>query len=196
MTVENIVKEVERDAIFYKHSGGGITISGGEPLLHPYFNKELLETCRKSGISVGVDTSGHVPWANIEQITQYVDFFLWDIKQMDPQKHREFTGVSNELILSNARAVSERGVPLYVRIPVIPGYNDSEENIRLTCAFASTLSTLVEVDLMPVHHLGRSRYKSLDRPYPIDRVSLIPEDVQHDMKRLVESYGLKCRIEG
>src|SRR5208283_4352838 len=105
------------------------------------------------------------------------------------------TGVSNELILSNVRAVSARHVPLYIRIPLIPGCNDSEENIRATAEFAKGLSSLVEVDIMPLHHLGKSRYESLDRPYPIGNLLLIPEEQIQKTKSLIESYGLKCRIE-
>lgn len=196
MTVEEIIQEVKKDAILYKHSGGGVTISGGEPLLQPDFTKALFQASKERGISVGVDTCGHVPWVNIEQVLPYVDFFLWDIKQMDPEKHQKFTSVSNELILSNARSVSERGIPLYIRFPVIPGYNDSDENIRATCEFARSLRSAVEVHLLPVHHLGRVRYEGLDCPYPIADVPLIPDDIMQSVKQLVESYGLKCRIGG
>ena len=115
---------------------------------------------------------------------------------MDSEKHVKFTGVPNETILSHARSVSERGIPLYIRIPVIPDYNDSEENIKATCVFVSTLRSAVQIDLLPVHHLGKARYESLDRPYPIACVSLIPDDVMQRMKQLVESYGLKCTIGG
>ncbi|MBL7120312.1 MAG: glycyl-radical enzyme activating protein [Dehalococcoidia bacterium] len=196
VTVAELVEELEKDAIFFKHSGGGVTISGGEPLLQPDFTKDLVKACREKGISMGIDTCGHVPWTNIEHVLPYVYFFLWDIKHMDSEKHRELTGVPNELILSNARSVSETGIPLYIRIPVIPGYNDSEENIRATCEFASSLPSVVEVHLLPVHHLGRARYESLNWPYPIADVCLIPDDVLQAMERLVESYGLKCRMNG
>jgi pyruvate formate lyase activating enzyme len=114
---------------------------------------------------------------------------------MDPQQHKRLTGVSQELILSNARAVSGRHVPLHIRIPLIPGCNDSEENIRATAEFALGLSSLVEVDIMPLHHLGKSRYESLDRPYPIGNLELIPDEQIQQTKSLIESYGLKCRIE-
>jgi pyruvate formate lyase activating enzyme len=196
MTVEEIVREAGEDSVLYKHSGGGVTISGGEPLLQPDFTGELTETLQRRGISVGVDTCGHVPLADIHQVLPYVAFFLWDIKHMDPGEHRKLTGFSNELILSNARVVSERGIPMYIRVPLIPGYNDAEENIRATCEFAATLHSVMEVHLLPLHHLGKIRYESLDRPYPLADVSLIPDNVLQDMERLVESYRLKCRIGG
>lgn len=197
MSVEEILEEVEKDRIIYKHSGGGVNFSGGEPLLlQPDFNQELFSACKNRGISVGVTTCGHVPWTNIEQVLPYVDFFLWDIKHMNPQKHREYTGVSNKLILSNIRLVSLKRTPLYIRIPVIPGYNDSIANISATCKLAQSLRSVVTVDLLPVHHLGRARYEGLDQPYLIDKVDLIPDEVMIGLKHLVESFGLECRIGG
>jgi pyruvate formate lyase activating enzyme len=196
MTIEELLREAKRDTVIYKHSRGGVTISGGEPLLIPDFTKKLLQAFKEEGISVGVDTCGYVRWASLEPMLPYIDFFLWDIKHMNPEKHRRLTGVPNKLILHNARRVSERNVPLYIRIAVIPGYNDSEENIRATCEFAQGLSSIVEVDLVPLHHLGKARYDSLNRPYPIANIPLIPDSVLQQMKRLVESYRLKCCIGG
>jgi pyruvate formate lyase activating enzyme len=195
MTIEELLEEAKKDIVFYKNSGGGVIISGGEPLLNPDFTMKLLQALKEEGISVGIDTCGHVPWASIEQMLPYIDFFLWDIKHMDPETHKELTGVSNKLILSNARSVSEKNIPLYIRVPVIPGYNDSEENIRATCEFAQGLSSVVEVHLIPLHHLGKARYDSLDRSYPIADIPLIPDSVLQDMKRLVESYGFTCIIQ-
>jgi pyruvate formate lyase activating enzyme len=196
MSVEDLLEEAKKDIVFYKHSGGGVTLSGGEPLLNPDFNKKLLRALKEEDISVGVDACGHVPWASIEEILPYIDFFLWDIKHMDSKKHRELTGVPNELILNNARSVSERNIPLYIRIPVIPGYNDSEDNIRATCEFVRGLSSVVEVDLLPFHHLGKVRYESLNRVYPIANIPLIPVNVLQNMEQLVESYGLRACIVG
>ncbi len=195
-TVRELVEEVKKDQVFYRHSHGGVTLSGGEALLSPEFTGELLRTLKTEGISVGVDTSGHVPWANVERVLPYVDFFLWDIKHMNPQRHKELTGTSNELILNNLRAVSERKVPVYVRIPVIPSYNDSDENIAATCEFSRSLPTLAEIDLLPLHHLGKARYDSLDRSYPIADLHLVPDAVVQGLKALVESYGLKACVIG
>ncbi len=195
MTIAQIIAEVKKDEIVFKYSHGGVTISGGEPLFDTGFALKLLRAFREEGINTGVDTCGQIPWSALEPMLPYVDFFLWDIKHMDPKKHKMLTGVSNELILSNAMAVSERHVPLYIRIPIIPGCNDSEENIRATCEFAVKLSSVVEVDIMPLHHLGKARYDSLNRPYPIANLALIPDDVIQGIKRLIESYGLKCVIE-
>ena len=195
-TVDELVYEVKKDSVVYKHSGGGVTVSGGEPLLEPEFALELLRALKQNGINVGVDTCGYVPLKNIEVVLPYVDFFLWDIKHMDDNAHRKLTGVSNQLILDNLRFVSGKNTPVYLRIPVIPGYNDSEENLRAVCEFARGLSSLVEIDLLPLHHLGKTRYAALGREYPIDGIPLIRDDVLSEMKHLVESFGLKCNIVG
>lgn len=194
MTVEELLEEVKRDEVFYKHSEGGVTLSGGEPLLNTYFMKELLYALKEAGISVGVDTCGYVSWENLEPLLSYIDYFLWDIKHMDPDVHKKITGVSNELILSNARAVSDRNIPIYIRIPIITDYNDSEDNIRAICEFAQSLSSLVAVDLMPLHHLGKVRYDSLDRAYPISDMLSVPDSTLQKMKHLVQLYGMKCNI--
>jgi pyruvate formate lyase activating enzyme len=196
MTVRELVDEAKRDSVVYKHSGGGVTVSGGEPLLDTDFILALLRELKEAEINVGIDTCGYVPWENIEPVLSYTDFLLWDLKIMDEEKHREYTGVSNRLILDNMRSVSERGTPIYIRIPVIPGYNDSEENLRAVCEFARGLPSLVEIDLLPLHHLGKARYASLDREYPIDGIPLIPDEVLRETKLLVESCGLHCEIIG
>jgi len=196
MSVDDLLEEVKKDLIIYKHSGGGVTLSGGEPLLHPDFTLRLVSALKEDGISVGVDTCGQVPWSSIESVLPYVDFFLWDIKLMDPEEHRKLTGSPNDLILDNLRAVSERNIPIYLRIPVIPGYNDSEENIRATSEFASNLSSVIEVHLLPLHHLGKARYDSLHRAYPLGDIPLITDSIMHDIKRIVESYRLNCSIVG
>ena len=196
MTVRELVQEVKKDEVAYRHSGGGVTLSGGEPLLEMEFTLELLRALSESGIGVGVDTSGYVPSKNLELALPYVNFFLWDIKTTDDQRHREFTGASNNLILHNLDLVARSGVPVYVRIPLITGYNDSRENVRATCELARSLASIVEVDLLPLHHLGMARYASLERPYPIEGVPLISDSTLRDFRSLVESYGLSCSIVG
>jgi pyruvate formate lyase activating enzyme len=196
MTVDKLLEEVRKDSVIYRRSGGGVTISGGEPLLNFEFNRIFLPALKAEGFNVGVDTAGYVPWNNIEPLLPYIDFFLWDVKMMDPTTHKQLTGVSNRLILNNARRISANNRALYIRLPLIPGYNDSEANLRATCVFAKSLSSVVQIDLLPLHHLGRSRYESLNRLYPIADIQLIPENVLLDMKNIVETYGLKCTIGG
>ena len=195
-TADELVYEVKKDEIVYKHSGGGVTVSGGEPLLEPEFATELLRALKQNGVNTGADTCGFVPRKNIEAVLPYIDFFLWDIKHMDDDTHRKLTGVSNRLILDNLRFVSGNNIPVYLKIPVIPDYNDSEENLRAVCDFARDLPSLVETNLLPLHHLGKARYAAFGLEYPIDGISFIKDAVLTEMKHLVESYGLKCSIIG
>ena len=195
-TVEELVDEVKKDEIIYKHSGGGVTVSGGEPFFRPEFLLTLLKEMKRYGINCGIDTCGFADRKHIEAALPYVDFFLWDIKHMNRDKHIEYTGVSNELILDNLRFVSDNDIPVYLRLPVIPGYNDSEDNLLDLCHFAKTLFSLEEIDLLPMHHLGKGRYAALGREYQIDGIPLIEEETMDEMKRLVESTGLKCNIIG
>jgi pyruvate formate lyase activating enzyme len=192
MTIEALVEHVKRDMVFYKHSGGGLTVSGGEPLLNSDFMIGFLQSVKEEGINTGIDTCGHVPWENIESVLPYIDFFLWDIKHMNPERHEELTGVTNEIILRNLAAVSERHIPIYIRVPLIPGYNDSDENMKLTAELARELPSVVEIDLIPLHHLGQARYRSLGRAYPIAGHPLISNDALSGIKRIVESYGVEC----
>jgi pyruvate formate lyase activating enzyme len=195
-TIKELVDEVKKDEVAYKQSGGGVILSGGEPLLESEFTRDLLRLLKQNRINVGVDTCGFVSRNTIEPVLSHIDFFLWDIKHMNEEKHFEYTGVSNKLILDNLRFVSDNGSPVYLRLPVIPGYNDSEENFRAVCELAQNLISLVEIDLLPLHHLGKARYTSLGREYPIDSIPLIPDEVLQEKKKLVESYGLLCNIIG
>ena len=193
-TIEELVREVKKDEVVYRHSVGGVTISGGEPFFRPEFLLTLLKELKQNGISCGIDTCGFTDRKHIEAVFPYVDFFLWDIKHMNREKHIEYTGVSNDLILDNLRFVSNNGIPVYLRLPLIPCYNDSEDNILDLCKFARKLSSLEEIDLLPLHHLGKVRYAALDREYPIDGIPLIKGEKLEEMKHLVESTGLKCNI--
>ena len=195
-TVEALLATAVKDRVFWKHTGGGITLSGGEPLARPEFTLGFLRACKAEAIGVGIDTSGYAPSAVLEGAAALVDFFLWDLKHMDATKHQELTGVSNHLILENARKASEMGVPMYIRVPVIPGFNDSIENILEVSEFARGLRSLVRIDLLPLHHLGRARYDVLGREYPLDGVELIPEPTMARLKAAVESAGLQCTIGG
>ncbi len=195
-TAGELVSEVVRDDVVFRHSGGGVTLSGGEPFFRPEYLLTLLKELKQSGISCGIDTCGFTARKHIEAVLPYVDFFLWDIKHMNSDKHIEYTGISNKLILDNVRFVDGENIPLFLRLPVIPGYNDSEDNLLDLCNFAKKLSFLEEIDLLPQHHLGKARYAALGREYPIEGIPLIKEENLEQMKRLVESTGLKCNIIG
>jgi pyruvate formate lyase activating enzyme len=161
---------IERDRPFYDESGGGVTFSGGEPLLQPEFLLELLGSCRKMEICTALDTCGYAPWAVLDRVRGDVDLFLYDLKTLDDDQHRVLTGVSNRLILENLRALSEGGHTIVLRVPLIPGINDEDDNIRRTGALAASLPTPVRVELLPYHRIGVEKYGRVARQYLLPQV--------------------------
>ena len=186
--------EVERDALFYRNSGGGVTVGGGEPTMQSGFVAELLRKCRDKSIHTALDTCGYAKWEALEKVLQHVDLVLYDIKLIDPTQHAEQTGVSNELVLENARRICRAGTPMIVRVPVIPEYTDADENIRGIAEFVSTLHTVSRVDLLPFHPLGEPKYRKLDRRYEFEDTQPPTDEHMQHLKRLVESSGLQARV--
>jgi len=193
MTAEEVFSEVERDTLFYRSSGGGVTVGGGEPTMQPGFLVEFLGKCQAQGIHTALDTSGYVKWQKLEEILKHVDLVLYDLKHIDPAKHAEYTGVSNELILENARRLSGKGIPMLIRVPVIPGYTDREDNIGGILEFACNLASVAKVDLLPFHRLGEPKYKKLGRNYVFEGTQPPADEHMQKLKRLVESFGLQAK---
>jgi len=186
VTVKEILSEIEKDRIFYENSGGGATLSGGEPLMQPEFSLDLLKQCRKARLHTAMETSGYSPLEIFKKISRRVDLVLFDLKHMDSKLHKQFTGVSNKLILRNARWLSGSRIPMIARIPVIPGYNDSRSNLESTASFVSRLN-VEEVDLLPYHSFGSSKYRMLGQEYKLE--DLKPQDKGRmlEIRHLVES---------
>jgi pyruvate formate lyase activating enzyme len=181
-TPEEMLSEVVKDAAFYETSGGGVTVSGGEPAMQPDFVEPFLRLCRESGLATALDTCGHADWSVYERLLPYVDLVLFDLKMLDRERHRQATGVYPDRILANAAAIAERGVPMWVRTPVVPGYTDDEENIGALAAFIrSRLPTVQRWDLLAYTNLGVAKYRRLGLPYPLEDTQL-PE--RHHMERL------------
>lgn len=174
VTVKQVIEEVEKDKPFYKNSGGGMTVSGGEPLAQPEFTTALLKCAKAKGIHTALDTCGYAKWEVIESVLAWTDLVLFDLKDMDAQAHKEYCGVTNEVILENARRIVARKIPMHVRIPVIPGRNDSKENMKLTAEFVASLdqeneNVIQVVDLLPYHPYAGSKYVQfgLEYPFPV-----------------------------
>jgi pyruvate formate lyase activating enzyme len=161
-TVQEIMDEVMRDVKFYENSGGGVTLSGGEPLAQPDFALEILKNCKTYGLHTTIDTCGVADWATIETLLGYVDLFLFDIKVIDPEIHQRGTGRRNEQILENAIGISGR-TPMRVRVPLIPGFNDSEEAILQIARFAKNELGSPPIDLLPYNKFGEVKYELLDK---------------------------------
>lgn len=198
ITAEEVFKQVSADAIFYQRSGGGVTVSGGEPLMQPRFTASVLKLCREAAIHTTLDTCGYAGWESARRVLEYVDLVLYDFKHMDPVVHKELTGMSNELILENAKKIChELGIPMLARVPIAPGLNDSLENIRATARFiASELDGAVKVHLLPYHRLGEAKYERLEKPS--DSVALEPPSDARmmELQEVVKSFGLTTVIGG
>jgi len=196
MGVEEVLEEVKKDTRFYRRSGGGITITGGEPLRQDDFVANLLKRCKQIGIHTAIETCGYSRAESLEKVLKYVDLVLFDLKHMDSRRHKELTGVGNELILQNATIIAKTGKKIVFRVPVIPGYNDDEKNIKEIAAFVSGLNNAGEVHLIPYHRLGESKYTSLGRKYPLTHVKTLDKDCLQVQNKIIEEYNLKVQLGG
>lgn len=194
-TVDEVMKIVRRDVPFYKESGGGVTLSGGECMSQPDFALELLKRLKAEDIHTAVDTTGFVQWEKLEPILPYTDLFLYDLKHMDSDAHKAVTGVPNELILENARRIAAAGGKMQVRIPVIPGFNNGQTNIRKTGEFCRELGDAVTVvQLLPYHNMGNMKYFRLDdNAQVMEATPPSDEEMQHH-RQVLEQLGLPVTI--
>ena len=196
MTVREVLDRVLQDKLFLDASGGGMTISGGECLAHPEFSEALLAAAKEAGLHTAVESCSFASREVIDRVFPHVDLGLLDVKHMDPAKHKEYTGVSNEIILDNIRHVyRDLHVPVIVRVPVIPGHNDDEENVAATARFAAELGADVAVHLLPYHRLGDSKLESLGRT-PELHLEVPPDEQMQKLKAIVESFGVQAQIGG
>ncbi len=170
-TTAAVLAEIEKDVPFYDESGGGVTFSGGEPLMQPAFLLELLQGCRERGIHTTLDTSGFAPWRVFERVRQQTDLFLYDLKSLEPSAHREYTGVSNRLILSNLQKLAGLRHKMILRVPLVPGFNDHPDHLRRVGGFVSTLPGVQRLDLLPYHTTGVDKYARLGLAHQLAHVS-------------------------
>ncbi|MCD7867920.1 MAG: glycyl-radical enzyme activating protein [Clostridiales bacterium] len=198
VTVGEVLETVMQDRPYYRRSGGGLTLSGGECLCQPDFSRDLLRAVKERGLHTAIESMACAPWERIEMILPWLDQYLMDIKHMNPEKHKEFTGRSNELMLENARRTALSGkTQLVIRVPVIPTFNDTIEEIQAIARFAASLPGVKRIHLLPYHRLGQDKYDGLGREYLMDGIE--PPDGKHmDMlKKAVHAVcGLDCQIGG
>lgn len=186
MTVAEVIAEVEKDSIFYEESGGGVTFSGGEPLLQNRFLRALLQAAKDHGLHTAVDTSGFTSPATLEAVSALTDLFLYDLKTMDDAVHRATTGVSCALVQGNLRRLASWGKKVIVRLPVIPGVNDDEGNIEATGRFIASLGNVVALQLLPFHTTGADKYDRLGIPFAMEGTGAPSHD---HMIRIAESMS-------
>ena len=194
-TVDELFDIIRRDASYYKASGGGVTIGGGEASMHTDFTLALIRKCKENFIHVAVDTCGFTVNETAFEVLKEADLLLYDIKGMDPEGHIRDTGVSNELILSNLQKLDKLGVPTIIRIPLIPGHNDSDESIEKAAEFLSTLKNLDRVDLMNYHTFGVTKYAQIGMDYELDLSPLTPERLE-EIRAIFARYSIKTQIGG
>jgi pyruvate formate lyase activating enzyme len=165
VTVEDVIHEVIQDKVFYETSGGGVTISGGEPLSQPDFTAEILRSCRQNSIHTAIETSGYASKKALDKVLQYCDLVLFDIKETDSKKHLKYTGVEMEPILENLNRINEAQIPFVIRMPIIPSLNDRAEHFAVGKELREKLRFCQGIDIMPYHKLGKYKYEKLGRNY-------------------------------
>lgn len=196
VSVEQILREVEKDTIFFDQSGGGVTISGGDPLLQPTFLAELLRAFKGHELRTAVETSGYARWEDVARVAPFVDLWLYDLKLMDPERHRRWTGVSNRRILANLGRLAASGARVIVRIPIVPGVNDDQENLEATGRFVAGLGTIGEVHLLPYHRAALSKYERLSMPYSLGDTPEPTGEQMEELAAILQACGLRTKIGG
>ncbi|MFY9152087.1 MAG: glycyl-radical enzyme activating protein [Prolixibacteraceae bacterium] len=197
LSVNEIINEIKKERIFMEQSAGGVTFSGGEPLMHSKFLIELLDECGKLGIHRAVDTAGLASTEVLLEVAQRTDLFLFDLKMADPERHRNWTGVSNEKILENLKVLAENGAKIIIRIPLIGGVNDDELNLIETAKFVSGLSgEKKEVNLLPYHKIAQPKYQKLGKANDFRILNEPTQESQQQAIAIFQQYGLKASIGG
>lgn len=195
MTVEEVMDIIVKDEIFYRWSGGGITASGGEALTQGEFLAGLFSRCKVMGIGTALETSGFAPWSAIENIVPSTDIFLYDLKHIDPESHLRYTGQPNNQILENLSRLSRLATSIVIRVPIIPGFNDSERDIKTIIAHVQEMKTIQQIDFLPYHRLGEAKCRSMETAYPFNTSTpLNISDLKNTLQKM-NLNGFKVRLE-
>jgi len=196
VTVDWVIKEIEKDRIFYEQSNGGATFSGGEPLMQPEFLRRLLAACREKKIHTALDTSGYAPPELFRTFFDAADLFLFDCKLIDEQLHKKYTGVSNKTILANLAALDKADKRIFVRYLVVPGITDNTEHIEAAAAVIASLRNVEEVDVLGYHKLAAEKYRRLGKEFTMGTVDAPSDQILETVKKTFERHGLKACIGG
>lgn len=186
MQLVEVIGEIERDIPFFRRSGGGMTLGGGEPTYQPEFSYNILKTCRDLNINTAVETCGHCPWDVLARLSPETNLFFYDVKQVDSNKHKKYTGVDNQLILDNLFRLTEIGAHVIIRYPLIPGYNDSSKDIDNLVRLVHKLEGIKRIELEPYHRYGETKYKTLGRKYALDGLDTL---TQTQVQRIVDQIA-------
>jgi pyruvate formate lyase activating enzyme len=194
MDEAKVWKTIKRDAVYYETSGGGVTCSGGEILSQPDFVAEIFKHCHDEGIHTCADTSGFGTPEALDKILEHTDLTYFDLKHVNPKRHAELIGVPLDVILSNLKTVVARGIPFVIRVPLIPEYNNSPEELEAMAALVSETAPGASVNILPYHKYGASKYPSVGMVYSLEELrENTPEELE-TAKTIFESHGLKCEV--
>ena len=189
ITTEEVIQELVQDKVFYKTSGGGVTISGGEPLFQPEFTAEILRLCKENGIHTAIETSGFANSDAFISVLKYCDLVLFDIKETDAKKHIEYTGVPYNTIIKNLKIVNEMKIPFIIRLPIIPGLNDRQEHFLKVKELANELRFCCDIEIMPYHKLGEYKYQQLGRYYLLGHIIEPTKSQVSEWENLLKTNG-------
>jgi pyruvate formate lyase activating enzyme len=195
ITSNELIKEIVKDEVFYEQSGGGVTFSGGEPLMQVDFLDDILKRCKDRGIHTAVDTSGYAPWKSFERIASKVDLFLYDIKIMDNEKHKKYIGAENDIILKNIENLSNMGCNIYLRMPIIKEINDDNYHIEKTIKLLSIIN-VEQVNLLPYHKIGMDKYRRLKMNYKLSGMEKPSDERMEEISQKFKKAGIKIKIGG
>jgi pyruvate formate lyase activating enzyme len=197
-SADEVFSELKKDEAFYRRSGGGITLSGGEPLTQPEFTSAILALCKQAGLHTTIETTGMARWETLEKILEYVDLVLYDLKHMDSRSHQRCTGIPNDLILENLKRIRKNyAIPIVVRIPIIPGYNADLKNIEATARFiVDEIGLDTKVNILAYHRLGESKYGRLERENSGVIITPPTAEEMAAIQKTIEAFGLAVSIGG
>ncbi len=193
-TVDEVIEEVLRDRLYYHSSQGGVTCSGGEPLMQAPFVAALFERCQEAGLHTTLDTTGHGSTKGLKAVLKHTNLVLFDLKVMDDALHRKTTGITNRQILRNARVVADSPAQMIVRVPLIPGVSDTDANVTATVQFVQQLRPGIVVNVLPYHRYGMNKYNMLDRAYPMGEAQPLTHERVAQVVGMFEAAGLDCEI--
>ncbi len=196
VTVEEVMQEILKDSVYYGISKGGLTLSGGECLYQPEFSIGLLRAAHENGINTAIESTACASIDTIRQFLPHLDHYLMDIKHINSEKHKEFTGKDNSLILQNAKILADEAKHLIIRVPVIPTFNDTPEEIGAIAQFVSEILPGGEINLLPYHRLGEDKYKGLNREYLLKDITPPTDQKMLTLLKVAENFGLKAKIGG
>lgn len=196
VTAEELMREIKKDLIFYEESGGGVTFSGGEPLLQLEFLKDLLKSCKVENLHTAVDTAGYASWKFLQEVQTQVDLFLFDLKFIDDQQHRKYTGVSNQIILENLQELIETRQNIIIRIPLIPHITDTAENLEQIAIYLNKFPAIRRIDLLPYNPMGEQKYKKLNKNQKVANLKHQTKKDLEQMKMIFQSRKFEVTIGG